>query len=155
MCPPQKSNFRWLDHRVPQPELWEINVCVIKWANQSMVFCYTSPRGLRQKYYLWHNTLIHKQKRIYNIFIRIQIFTWFKQSLFLNFYNYARPFSYCSWGSQGKNTEVVCQSLTYMQSASCKMPGWMKHKLESRLPGEILIISEMQMIPPLWQKAKN
>ena len=28
--------------------------------------------------------------------------------------------------------------LTYMQSTSCKMPGWMKHKLESRLPGEVL-----------------
>ena len=31
--------------------------------------------------------------------------------------------------------------LTYMQSTSCKMPGWMKHKLESRLPGEISITS--------------
>ena len=44
--------------------------------------------------------------------------------------------------------------LTYMQSASCEMLGWMKHKLESRLPGEI-IISDKQMIPPLWQKAKK
>ena len=33
--------------------------------------------------------------------------------------------------------------------------GWMKHKLESRFPGEILITSDMQMIPPLWQKVKN
>ena len=33
--------------------------------------------------------------------------------------------------------------LTYIQSASCEMPGWMKHKLESRLPGEISIISDM------------
>ena len=33
--------------------------------------------------------------------------------------------------------------------------GWMKHKLESRLPGEISIISDMQMTPPLWQKVKN
>ena len=41
--------------------------------------------------------------------------------------------------------------LTYMQSTSCEMPGWMKHKLESRLPGEISIISDMQMTPPLWQ----
>ena len=38
--------------------------------------------------------------------------------------------------------------LTYMQSTSCKMPDWMKHKLESRLPGEILITSDMQMTPP-------
>ena len=35
------------------------------------------------------------------------------------------------------------------------MPGWMKHKLESRLPGEISIISDMQMTPPLWQKVKK
>ena len=38
--------------------------------------------------------------------------------------------------------------LTYMQSKSCKMLGWMKHKLESTLPGEISIASDMQMIPP-------
>ena len=45
--------------------------------------------------------------------------------------------------------------LTYMQSTSCKMLGWMKHKLELRLLGEISITSDTQMIPPLWQKAKN
>ena len=39
--------------------------------------------------------------------------------------------------------------LTDMQSTSCEMPGWMKHKLESRLPGEISITSDMQMTPPL------
>ena len=42
--------------------------------------------------------------------------------------------------------------LTYMQSTLCEMPGWMKHKLESRLQGEISITSDMQMIPPLWQR---
>ena len=45
--------------------------------------------------------------------------------------------------------------LTYMQSTLCKMLGWMKHKLEPRLPGEISITSDMQMTPPLWQKVKN
>ena len=45
--------------------------------------------------------------------------------------------------------------LTYMQSTSCKMPGWMKHKVESRLPGKISITSDMQMTPPLGQKVKN
>ena len=34
-------------------------------------------------------------------------------------------------------------------------PGWIKHKLESRLPGEISITSDMQMTPPLWQKVKR
>ena len=38
---------------------------------------------------------------------------------------------------------------------SCQMPGWMKHKLESRLPGEISITSDTQMTPPLWQKVKR
>ena len=38
--------------------------------------------------------------------------------------------------------------LTYMQSTSCEMPGWVNHKLESRLPGEISITSDTQMIPP-------
>ena len=45
--------------------------------------------------------------------------------------------------------------LIYMQSISCEMPGWMKHKLYSRLLGEISIISDVQMIPALWQKAKR
>ena len=44
---------------------------------------------------------------------------------------------------------------TYTQSTACEMLGWMKHKLESRLPGEISITSDMQMTPPLWQKAKK
>ena len=42
--------------------------------------------------------------------------------------------------------------LTYMQSTSSEMPGWMKHKLESILLGEISITSDMEMTPPLWQK---
>ena len=52
---------------------------------------------------------------------------------------------------------VYCHSayLTSMQSTSCKMPDWMNHKLESRLLGEISITSDMQMTPPLWQKAKK
>ena len=45
--------------------------------------------------------------------------------------------------------------LTYMQSTSCEMQGWMKHKLESRFPGEISITSDKQMTPPLWQKVKK
>ena len=45
--------------------------------------------------------------------------------------------------------------LTYMQSTLCKMLDWMKHKLESRLLGEISITSHMQMTPPLWQKVRT
>ena len=52
---------------------------------------------------------------------------------------------------------AYCHSayLTYMKSISRKMLGWMKHKLESRLPGEISITSDMQVTQPLWQKAKK
>ena len=45
--------------------------------------------------------------------------------------------------------------LTYMQSISCEMLGWIKHKQESRLLGEISLTSDMQRTPPLQQKAKN
>ena len=53
---------------------------------------------------------------------------------------------------------VYCHTpayLIYMQSTLCIIPGWMKHKLESRLLGEISITSDMQMTPPLWQKVKS
>ena len=45
--------------------------------------------------------------------------------------------------------------LTYMQSTSWEMLGWMKHKLESILLGEIPITSDIQMTSPLWQKLYN
>ena len=45
--------------------------------------------------------------------------------------------------------------LTFMQSTSWETLAWMKHKLESRLPGEIAITSYMQMTPPLWQKIRK
>ena len=45
--------------------------------------------------------------------------------------------------------------LTYMQSTPWEKLDWKKHKLESRLPGEISLTSDMQMTPPLWQKVKR
>ena len=45
--------------------------------------------------------------------------------------------------------------LTYTQSTSCEMLGWMNPRLESRLPKEISVTSDMQMTPPLRQKAKK
>ena len=45
--------------------------------------------------------------------------------------------------------------LNFMQSTSCKMLGWVKHKLESRFQGEISITSDMQMTPSLCQKVKK
>ena len=45
--------------------------------------------------------------------------------------------------------------LTYMQSTSCEMTGWMKHKLESRLVGEISINLDVQVTLPFWQRTKE
>ena len=45
--------------------------------------------------------------------------------------------------------------LTYMQSISWEMPGWMKHKLESRLPGKISVISDVQMTTPLTAESED
>ena len=63
------------------------------------------------------------------------------------------------WFQIGKEyvKAVYCHPayLTYMQSTSGEMLGWMKHQVESRLPGEISITSDMQIIPPLWQKVKK
>ena len=44
---------------------------------------------------------------------------------------------------------------TYMQSTSWEMLNWMKHKLESRLPGEISLTSDMQMTPPLMAESEE
>ena len=49
----------------------------------------------------------------------------------------------------------VRQGCMLSPCTSCEISGWMKHKLESRLLGEILITSDMQMTPPLWQKVKR
>ena len=45
--------------------------------------------------------------------------------------------------------------LPYIQSTSCEMPGWMNHKLESRLPGKILITPDVQMTSPVWQESEE
>ena len=63
------------------------------------------------------------------------------------------------WFQIGKEyiKAVYCHPayLNYMQSTSYKMMDWIKHKLESRLLGEISITSDTQMTPSLWQKAKR
>ena len=54
-----------------------------------------------------------------------------------------------------RNRNLDPAYLTFRQSTSYGMPGWMKHKLESRLPGEIKITSDTQMTPLSWKKAKR
>ena len=65
----------------------------------------------------------------------------------------------CTGSKLGKQyiKAVYCHLayLTYMQSTSSKVLGWMKHELESRLSGEISVTSYMHMTPPLWQKVKG
>ena len=55
------------------------------------------------------------------------------------------------------NKAAYCHpvDLIYTQSTSCKMPGWMKQELESRLPGEISITSDMQMTQPYGKKRRT
>ena len=60
------------------------------------------------------------------------------------------------WFQTGKEVYLGCillpSVLTYMHNTSCEMLGWMKHKLESRLPREILIISDMQIVHTYGRK---
>ena len=63
------------------------------------------------------------------------------------------------WFKIGKGVRQGCTPslsyLTYMQSISCEMPGWMKHRLESRLLGETATASDMQMTPPYVRKRRG
>ena len=63
----------------------------------------------------------------------------------------------CTGSKLERSKAAYCHPacLTYMQSTSCEMPGWKKHKLESRFLGKISITSDKQMTPPLWQKVKK
>ena len=62
-----------------------------------------------------------------------------------------------SKSGKGYVMAVYCHPayLTYMQSTPCELLGWMKQKMESRLPGEISVTSYSQVAPPLWQKPKK
>ena len=60
------------------------------------------------------------------------------------------------WGKHYVKAEYCHPAyLTYTQSTSCEIPGWIKHKLESRLSGEISITSDMQMTPPFGRKQRT
>ena len=54
-----------------------------------------------------------------------------------------------------KGVSYYLAYLISVQSTSSEMPDWMRHKIESRLPGEISITSDVQIISHLWQKVKR
>ena len=89
---------------------------------------------------------IYKHIFIAWIFFRKQLLSYSSPNatfIFKGLIEYIKPV-YCHPGH-----------LTYMQSTSYKMLGWMKHNLESRLPREISITSDRQMTSPLWQRVKK
>ena len=63
--------------------------------------------------------------------------------------------THTNWERSTSRLYIVTLYLTYMQSTSWEMLGWMKQKLESRLPGEIPITSKLEMTPPVWHKVKR
>ena len=67
---------------------------------------------------------------------------------FLRLYELTRINLVCIFKLKKNKRKKGKYSMLLMQSASCQMPGWMKHELESRLPEEISITSDMQMTPP-------
>ena len=75
-----------------------------------------------------------------------------KQQLELNM---EQTTDYKLWKQYVKAVYCHPAYLTYMQSISWEMLGWMKHKLESRLSGEMSITSDMHMTAPLWQKVER
>ena len=86
----------------------------------------------------------------------IYIFLW--SQFHLHIFKFC--FTYLYWFQIEKGVHQGCILSPclfnfYHESTSSETLGWRKHKLESRLPGEISITSDMQVTPPLWQKVKN
>ena len=80
-----------------------------------------------------------------------QLFASGGQSIGISASTSVLPINSQGWKEYVKAVYFHPAYLTYRQSTSWEMPGWMKHKLESILPGEISITLDMQRTPPLWQ----
>ena len=139
----QRSNCQHpLDHRKSK-RVPEKHLLLLYWLWQSLWLCGSRQTGKFFKRWEYQTTLTAS----WEICIQVK-----KQQLELDMEQQI--------GSKSRKEYVkatCCHPayLTSMQSTSCKMLGWKKHKLESRLPGEISITSDRQMTPPLWQKTKN
>ena len=134
----QIANIRWIIEKARVPEKY-----LLYWLCQSLSLCGSQQTGKFWKRWEYQTTWLASWK----ICMQVR-----KLQLELNMEQ--------ETGSKsGKEyIKAVCSHpayLTYMQSTSYKMLGWMKHKLESRYTGEISITSDMQMTLPLWQKLKK
>ena len=134
----QIANIRWIIEKARVPEKH-----LLYWLCQSVWLCGSQQTGKFWKRWEYQTTWLASWK----ICMQVR-----KLQLELNMEQ--------ETGSKsGKEyIRAVCSHpayLTYMQSTSYKMLGWMKHKLESRYMGEISITSDVQMTPPLWQKLKK
>ena len=139
----QRSNFQHvLDHR-KNKRVPEKHLHLLYWLRQRFWLCGSQQTGKCLKRWKYQTTLVAS----WEICIHVK-----KQQLQLD----REQQTGSKLGNEYVKT-VYCHPayLTYMQSTSCDMPGWMKHKLESRLMGEISITSYMQMTSHLWQKLKK
>ena len=134
-----------------------------RWAIQGFIIRFSSKKHLLQLYWLSQSLWLCGSQNLWKILKEIGIpdhLTCLLRNLYAGQEATVRLDMEQEIGSKsGKEyvKAVYCHPayLTYMQSTSWEMPGWMKHKLESRFPGELSITSDMQMIPPLWQKTEN
>ena len=136
----QIVNIHWI---IEKPRVWEKHLILLYWLCQSLWLWITTNCGKFFKRCEYQTTW----PASWEICMQVK-----KQQLELDMEQQ-------TGSKSGKEyfKAVYCHPayLTYMQNTSCEMPGWMKDKLESRLPGEISITSDMQMTLPLWQKVKN
>ena len=134
------ANIRWIIKKARVPER---HLLLLYWLCQSLWLCGAQQTGKFLKWWEYQTTL----PTTWEICMQIK-----KPQL--------EPDTEEQTGfKSGKEyvRAVYCHPayLTFVQSTWCKMPGCMKHKVESRLLGEISITSDMQMTPPLWQKVKK
>ena len=137
----QIANIRWIVEKAR--EFQKKHLFLLYWLCQSLWLCGSQQTGKFFKRWEYQTTLLIS----WETYIQVK-----KQQLELDMEQQT--------GSKyGKEyVKAVYRHpayVTYRQSTSCEMPGWRKHKLESRLLGEISTTSDMQMTPPLWQKVKN
>ena len=140
--PPSRPHTSILDHRKSK-RISEKHLLLLYWLGQSLWLCRSQQTGKCLKIWEYQTTW----PPFWEICMQVK-----KQQLELDMEQQ-------TGSKSGKEyiKAVYCHPAywTSMPSTSCEMLGWMKHKLESRVLGEISITSDMQMTPPLWQTVKK